>query len=144
MKTRKKNHANKTYKMNKSNKMKGGFLNWLRGSPENKELKEDLKNLLTHKETIRKTLQSMYDSAKDVKKFNENYVEFNKSVKNINELVQYINKHRTVTIAPKIPANANPANVKPASANPGVANAVGLIGAAAGAGVAIRDLTTNS
>jgi hypothetical protein len=145
-KSRKTNHIkNKTYKM------KGGafILNWFRSitTPENKELNEDLKTFLTHKETIRKTMQSMYDNAKNAEDFNKNYALFTESVTNINKLVKDINNHRSKPAnAITTTKNTNPANAaiaKDASANTGAVGAIGagagLIGAGAGAIVGIKN-----
>jgi hypothetical protein len=162
MKTRNKNAKLKKRKTkNKTNvrKMKGGsfFFNLFKGfsTTENKELNEDLKKLSTHKETIRKTMQSMYDTAKDAGEFNKNYTSFTTTINEINKLVIDINNHRS---KPAVPANPNPANPNPANPNPvnrnpansirstnptGATNAVaagaGLVGAGAAAVVGIKD-----
>jgi hypothetical protein len=153
---------------NKTDKnLKGGsfFVNWVKSfsTPENKELKEDLNNLLTYKETIRKTIQSMHDNAKDTKIFNDNYTLFTQCVSSINVLVTRINKHRTIATNPvnpksyKNPTNpTNPTNPVNAKSYKNVKNAknaksptqignidgigvIGAIGAGAGAVVGIAD-----
>jgi len=138
MKTRNKNTKLRmtTKRKKNSRKMKGGsfFLNLFKGfsTPENKELSEDLKKLSTHKETIRKTIQSMYDNAKDSTKFNENYTSFTTTVNDINKLVIDINNHRTKPTVPANPTNTtNPVNA--------VAAGAGAIGAGAAAVVGIKD-----
>jgi hypothetical protein len=172
MKTRNKNIKLRKTKTNsrtktKTRKMKGGaFLtNLWNGflTPKNKGLNEDLNKLSTHKETIRKTLQSMYDTAKNADEFNKNYALFTTSVTDIGKLVIDINKHRSnpanmtnskpVNPTPANPnptnrklANQNPANqnpVNPTPANPNRINTTDVIagvGAAAGAGLAIKEL----
>ena len=159
---------NKTQNRKTTRKMKGGsfltnFWNRISGS-ENKQLNEDLKKFSIEKETIRKTMQSMYDTAKDSTKFNANYASFTETVTNINKLVTDINKHRSnpTTPNPK-PANTNPKpsntnpnpNPKPANTTPslnpnpnpnptnpiGATDVIGGVGAAAGAGLAIKELT---
>jgi hypothetical protein len=174
MKTRMKNiklkktmtHTRKS--KNKSDKnLKGGsfLVNWVKSfsTPENKELKEDLNNLLTYKETIRKTIQSMHDNAKDTKIFNDNYTLFTQCVSSINVLVTRINKHRTVATNPVNPVNTksyknptnptNPVNPVNAKSYKNTKNAksptqvgntdgigiLGAIGAGAGAVVGIAD-----
>ena len=166
MKTRNKNSKLRTIKTknnNKSRKMKGGsFFTDLYNrfvTPENKDFSEDLKKLSTHKETIRKTMQSMYDNAKDSTKFNANYTSFTTTVNEINKLVIDINNHRAKPTNATLPTNSrsstNPANSRGATnpansrgpTNPtggiGAANAVaagaGAIGAGAAAIVGIKD-----
>ena len=139
------NHTRKS--KNKSGKsLKGGsfLVNWFKSfsTPENKELNEDLNNLLTYKETIRKTIQSMHDNAKDTKIFNDNYILFTQSVSSINALVIRINKHRTLATNPINPVNAK--SYKNAKSPTQVANTdgigvIGAIGAGAGAVVGIAD-----
>ncbi len=148
LKKTKTNHTRKT----KNKSVKGGsfLVNWIKSfsTSENKELKEDLNNLLRYKETIRKTMQTMHDNAKDTKIFNENYTLFTQSVSNINALVIRINKHRSVTANPVNPVNpANPVNAKSYKnaksptqiGNTNGIGVIGAIGAGAGAVVGIAD-----
>lgn len=148
------NHTKKS--KNKSDKsLKGGsfLVNWVKSfsTPENKVLNEDLNNLLTYKETIRKTIQSMHDNAKDTKIFNDNYTLFTQYVSSINVLVTQINKHRTVATNPVNPKSyknpTNPTNTKSyknAKSPTQIGNidgigVIGAIGAGAGAVVGIAD-----
>jgi hypothetical protein len=154
------NHTRKSKNKSGKNLKGGSFLaNWIKSfsTSENKELKEDLNNLLRYKETIRKTMQTMHDNAKDTKIFNENYTLFTQSVTNINALVTQINKHRTVATNPVNPVNpinpknpVNPVNpksyknAKNAKSPTQVGNTdgigvIGAIGAGAGAVVGIAD-----
>ena len=133
MKTRNNTKIRKTKKRNNhTRKMNGGFLNWFKSfsNPENKELNEDLNTFSTHKETIKKTMQSMYDNAKDSTKFNDNYKLFTTTVTEVNELVKQINKHRIQN------TGANPGvktiGVKSISANPSNTGVIGAIGVGAG------------
>lgn len=125
MKTRNKNtKIRKTKKRNNhTRKMKGGLFNWFKGvsKPENKDLNEDLKTFSTHKETIRKTMQDMYDTAKDKENFNHNYTLFTTAVSQVNEIVKQINKHRIQN------TGSNPSNT---GSNPSNIGAIGV-----GAGV---------
>lgn len=155
MKTRNKKLRIKTRKTKNTNtntrKMKGGsFFTDLYNrfvTPENKELSEDLKKLSTHKETIRKTMQSMYDTAKDSTKFNANYTSFTTTVNEINKLVIDINNHRAKPTNATVPANTTKPTNSMRSTNPtggiGAANATaagaGAIGAGAAAVVGIKD-----
>lgn len=138
------NHTRKS--KNKSDKSVGGsfLVNWVKSfsTPENKELNEDLNNLLTYKETIRKTIQSMHDNAKDTKIFNDNYTLFTQYVSSINVLVTRINKHRTIATNPVNPTNAK--SYKNAKSPTQVGNTdgigvIGAVGAGAGAVVGIAD-----
>jgi hypothetical protein len=143
MKTRNKNTKLRKTKLRKrklrktkTRKMKGGsfFFNLFKGfsSSDNEELNQDLKKLSTYKETIRKTIQSMYDNAKDSTKFNENYTLFTTTVNEINKLVIEINKHRS-----------KPTNSTGGTGGTGATNAVaagaGLVGAGAAAIVGLKD-----
>ena len=144
------NHTRKS--KNKSGKRVGGsfLVNWVKSfsTPENKGLNEDLNKLLTYKETIRKTIQSMHDNAKDTKIFNDNYTLFTQYVSSINVLVTRINKHRTIATNPTNPTNptnhVNAKSYKNAKSPTQVGNTdgigvIGAIGAGAGAVVGIAD-----
>jgi hypothetical protein len=138
-----KNYTRKS--KNKSKRVGGSFLvNWVKSfsTSENKELNQDLNKLLTYKEMIRKTIQSMHDNAKDTKIFNDNYTLFTQYVSSINALVTKINQHRSVATNPT--NHVNPVNAKSPTQvgntdGIGILGAVGAVGAGAGAVVGIAD-----
>jgi hypothetical protein len=152
IKLKKTNHTRKS--KNKSKRVGGSFLvNWVKSfsTSENKELNKDLNNLLTYKETLRKTIQSMHDNAKDTKIFNDNYTLFTQYVSSINALVTKINQHRSVATNPTNPTNPTNSvntksykNTKNAKSPTQVGNTdgigiLGAIGAGAGAVVGMAD-----